>query len=92
MFALNNPATIGETYLVADSKPITVGEILTILRKMQGRSLTTIYVPKVIIRFSMMMCGRADLWSRLRIWLSILASLKRRVGAPLLTHMGAFSE
>ena len=65
MFALNNPATIGETYLVADSKPITVGEILAILRKMQGRSLTTIYVPKVIIRFSMMMCGRADLWSRL---------------------------
>src|SRR5450759_3479610 len=64
IFALNNPVTIGETYLVADSKPMTIGEILTMLRKMQGRSLTTIYVPQVIIRLSLVMCGRGDLWSR----------------------------
>src|SRR5664279_2092130 len=32
IFALNNPATIGETYLVADSKAMTIGEILTMLR------------------------------------------------------------
>src|SRR5450759_3048534 len=64
IFALNNPVTIGETYLVADSKPMTIGEILTMLRKMQGRSLTTIHVPQVIIRLSLMMCGRGDLWSR----------------------------
>ena len=62
IFALNNPVTIGETYLVADSKPMTIGEILTMLRKMQGRSLTTIYVPQVIIRLLLMMCGRKDLW------------------------------
>lgn len=65
LFALKNPATIGETYLVADLKPMTIGEILTILREIQGRSLTTIYVPLVIIRLLLMVCGRMDLWARL---------------------------
>jgi nucleoside-diphosphate-sugar epimerase len=64
IFALNNPVTVGETYLVADSKAITIGEILTMLRKIQERSLMTINVPQVIIHLSLMMCGRKDLWSR----------------------------
>ena len=65
IFALNNPDTIGETYLVADLKPMTIGEILTMLRKMQGRSLATIYVPPVVIRRLLMICGRIDFWARL---------------------------
>ena len=65
IFALNNPVTIGETYLVADSKPMTIGEIVTMLRKIQGRSSSTISVPQVIIRLLLMLCGRTDLWSRL---------------------------
>src|ERR1035441_4217642 len=64
VFALNNPVTIGETYLVADSMPRTMSEIFAILRKMQGRSLTTIYVPQVIMRLALMLCGRRDLWLR----------------------------
>ena len=64
IFALNNPVTIGETYLVADSMPRTMSEIFAILRKMQGRSLTTIYVPQVIMRLALMLCGRRDLWLR----------------------------
>src|ERR1017187_5095243 len=64
IFALNNPVTVGETYLVADSMPRTMSEIFAILRKMQGRSLTSIYVPQVIIRLSVMMFGRKDLWLR----------------------------
>ena len=65
IFALNNPITIGETYLVADPKPVTIGEMLTMLRKTQGRSLSTIYVPQVIVRLLLMVAGRQDLWSRL---------------------------
>jgi UDP-glucose 4-epimerase len=64
IFALNNPVTIGETYLVADSKPMTIGEILTMLRKIQGRLLSTIYAPQVIVRLLLIICGRGDLWSR----------------------------
>ena len=47
IFALKNPASIGETYLVADTKPMTIGEILTMLRKMQGRAMSTIYICKL---------------------------------------------
>src|SRR5664280_671187 len=65
IFALKNPATIGETYLVADSKAMTIGEILTMLRKIQGRSSSTISIPQVIIRLLLIICGRKDLWSRL---------------------------
>jgi nucleoside-diphosphate-sugar epimerase len=65
VFALNNPVTIGETYLVADPGPMTMREIFAILRKMQGRSLTSIYVPQVIIHLSLMMFGRKNLWARM---------------------------
>jgi UDP-glucose 4-epimerase len=65
IFALNNPVTIGETYLVADSKAMTIGEILTMLRKIQGRSSSTISVPQVIVRLLLIMCGRKDVWVRL---------------------------
>src|SRR5664279_3959177 len=65
IFALNNPATIDETYLVADSKAMTIGEILTMLRKIQGRSSSTISVPQVIVRLLLIMCGRKDVWVRL---------------------------
>jgi nucleoside-diphosphate-sugar epimerase len=64
VFALNNPVTVGETYLVADSGQMTMREVFAILRKIQERSLTSIHVPQVIIHLSLMMCGRADLWSR----------------------------
>ena len=65
IFALNNPVTIGETYLVADSKAMTIGEIVTMLRKIQGRWSSTISIPQVIVRLLLMLCGRTDLWSRL---------------------------
>jgi nucleoside-diphosphate-sugar epimerase len=65
IFALNNPVTIGETYLVADSKAMTIGEIVTMLRKIQGRWSSTISVPQVIVRLLLIMCGRKDVWARL---------------------------
>jgi nucleoside-diphosphate-sugar epimerase len=65
IFGLNNPATIGETYLAADSGTMTMNEIFTILRKLHGRSLTSINVPQVVIHFLLAMRGRGDLWSRI---------------------------
>ncbi len=64
IFALKNPATVNETYLLADSAPMTVGETLVVLRKGQGRSLMAIYIPRFVVRFLLALCGRADLWSR----------------------------
>ena len=64
LFALKNPATVNETYLLADSKPMTVGEILVVLRRGQGRSLMTMYIPSFIVRSLLALCGRTDLWLR----------------------------
>jgi nucleoside-diphosphate-sugar epimerase len=64
-FALNNPATVGETYLVADSGSMTMSEMFTILRKLQGRSLTTFHVPLAIMRLLLKLTGREDIWRRL---------------------------
>lgn len=64
-FTLSNPATIGETYLVADSAPMTMSEIFVIFRKIQGRSLTTFHVPLVIVRLLLKLTGRVDIWRRL---------------------------
>ena len=64
LFALKNPATVNETYLLADGTPMTVTEVFATLRKIQGRSLTTIYAPRFIVRLLLALCGRGDLWSR----------------------------
>jgi UDP-glucose 4-epimerase len=64
IFALNTPATISQVYIIADSKPMTVGEILAALRENCGSSFS-IYVPQAIIRLLLTVCGRKDLWLRL---------------------------
>jgi UDP-glucose 4-epimerase len=64
VFALNNPDSIGETYPVADSKPMTMSEIFTILRTIQGRRLKSVHIPHALIRLALMLIGRTDLWSR----------------------------
>jgi len=65
MFALNNPASSGETYLLADPKPMTIGEILRTLREQRGAWLSNMYVPQAVIRVALTLYGRNDLWSRL---------------------------
>lgn len=64
IFALKNPAAVNETYLLADKTPMTVTETFAILRKIQGRSLTTVSVPGFIVRLLFVLCGRGHLWSR----------------------------
>jgi nucleoside-diphosphate-sugar epimerase len=65
VFALETPATINETYLLADSQPMTIGEILKILRQKIGRPSLSLYVPQALIRILLVALGRGELWSRL---------------------------
>jgi UDP-glucose 4-epimerase len=90
VFALNNPVTVGETYLLADPAPMRIGEIFASLRKVQGRLLTNIYVPEFIIRLALMMCGRKELWSRLGGALVVDTSKLESLGwrAVVDTHEG----
>ena len=64
IFALENPTTAGETYLIADPMPMTLTEIFKMLRKIQGRPLFSVKVPSAVMRISLWICGRSDLWSR----------------------------
>jgi UDP-glucose 4-epimerase len=62
---LNNPAALGETYLVADPKPVTIRELFTILREAQGRRPWLINVPQKLFRLALMLMNRSHLWERL---------------------------
>jgi UDP-glucose 4-epimerase len=64
-FALNNQATIGETFLVADPVPLTLLEIFTMLRKVQGRKPGLIYVPPIFIQLALRLSGQRKLWERI---------------------------
>jgi nucleoside-diphosphate-sugar epimerase len=63
VYILSVRAQVGAS--VAALKPVTIGEILTMLRRMQGRSLAIIYVPLVSVCLLLMVCNRKDLWTRL---------------------------
>jgi UDP-glucose 4-epimerase len=65
LFALENPATAGETYLVADSAPATIKEIFTMLRRAQGRAPGLIYIPANVIRVGLTALGLRSLWDRI---------------------------
>ena len=64
-FVLNNKTTIGETFLVADSAPLTLPEIFALLRKAQGRKPGLIYVPTFLIRLALLLSGQRKLWNRI---------------------------
>jgi UDP-glucose 4-epimerase len=65
LFVLNNPATINETYLVADSTPCTLPDLFRTLRAAQGRRPGLFYFPPQALRFGLMLVNRGPVWQRL---------------------------
>ncbi len=65
LFALANPATAGETYLVADPQSYTVAEFVALIRKAQGRPARLFYVPPMLLRFILRLARREALWGSL---------------------------
>lgn len=65
LFVLDTPATMNETYLVADSAPYSVGEIITMLRKAQGRRSGLFYIPPALLHLAFILLSRGRTWSRL---------------------------
>jgi len=65
LFALANPATAGETFLVADPRPATIREIFTMLRRAQGRRPGLVHVPPNVIRLGLAAMGCGPLWHRI---------------------------
>ena len=65
LFVLNNPSAVGETYLVANSTPLTLPEIITILRKAKRRGAGLYYFPPPLIRLTLVLIKRRKLWARI---------------------------
>ena len=65
LFVTNNPAAVGETYLVADSRAFTLAEIVTMLRKAQGREAGLFNIPPVLFRLALRLMNQSEVWARL---------------------------
>ena len=65
LFTLNNKKTIGEKFLVADAAPLGLPELITKLRKAQGRKPGLVYVPPFLIRLALYLTGQWPLWERI---------------------------
>jgi nucleoside-diphosphate-sugar epimerase len=62
---LRDPASNGETYLVADAEPLSLADMIASLRQGLGRSPGLISVPPSLIRTVCVALGLRDVWSRL---------------------------
>ena len=63
--ALESPAAVGETFIVADPQPFTFAEIVTILRTATGRRAGLLPVPPKLFASLLALTGKRDLWERL---------------------------
>jgi UDP-glucose 4-epimerase len=65
LFALRTPATMGETYLIADPAPVALRDIFVMLRRARGRRPGLVHVPPALFRVALTMLGQRSLWERI---------------------------
>ena len=89
-FVLDNQRALGQTLLVADPAPFTLPEILTMLRKAQGRLPWLVYAPTFLIRRAFILLGYPHFWERIANNLVVDTSNLESLGwrAPLDTYEG----
>jgi UDP-glucose 4-epimerase len=63
--ALKEPATLGETYIVADPTPLTLAEIIAALRAGEGRASRLLPMPPSLMAWAFKAAGRTEMWERL---------------------------
>ena len=93
LFVLNKPEALGQTYLVADTEPVTIPQLFTMLRQAQGRPPKIFYVPPTLLHLLLMMSNRTQLWSRLAHGLVVDTTRLRSIGwhPPIETFDGFHS-
>jgi UDP-glucose 4-epimerase len=64
-FVLDNAASTGETYLIADAAPVSLAAIIAALRQGFDRSPGLMNVAPFLVRQALRITGRESLWSRL---------------------------
>ena len=63
-FVLERPATAGETYIVADPLPLSLAEMITVMREARSRSPNLVSIPESWVGASMRGIGKAGAWER----------------------------
>jgi nucleoside-diphosphate-sugar epimerase len=64
-FVLREPVSAGEIYVVADPAPLTIGEIVTALRRGRGKPPGLVAVPEVLLRLALGAMGRSANWDQI---------------------------
>jgi len=79
-FVLEQPETAGETYVVADPTPVSLADMIAIMRHARGRSAGMMPVPPDWIGRALRAAGKADIWERIGSALVADAAKLRAVG------------
>jgi UDP-glucose 4-epimerase len=78
-FAIAEPRTAGEIYIVADADVLTLPEIITVLRAAIGRPPGLVAVPPAVLAAALRLVGAAEMWERLGG--SLVASPQKLIAA-----------
>jgi nucleoside-diphosphate-sugar epimerase len=62
---LREDTCTGETYVVADPAPVTIGEIVTALRRGRGKPPGLVAVPEALLRLGLIAMGRGINWEQI---------------------------
>jgi len=60
---LANPRALGETYIIADREPCTVGEVIARMRTEEGRRANIVALPG--LRSALRLIGAGDVWEKI---------------------------
>jgi len=62
---MTSPAAVNESFLVADAEPVSMAEIVSLLREGAGLSPAGLAVPPVILSQTLRLLGKGDLWRKI---------------------------
>ena len=93
LLALANPKMTGETYLVADPEPLSVADMVGVMRTAIGRWPKLMPMPPAVVRVAARLIGRADDVARMEASLIVdPAKLLRTGWKPRLSTRDALAE
>jgi UDP-glucose 4-epimerase len=79
-FALETKAAVGQTFLLADPEPISVAEMVQLLREGAGMRGGGLRVPPTVVSALLRLLGRGDLWEKIAGNLVVSVEKLRKFG------------
>ena len=79
-FALETEAAVGQTFLLADPEPISVAEMVRLLREGAGMRGGGLRVPPAVLSALLRLFGRGDLWEKIASDLVVSVEKLRKFG------------